>query len=387
MAFLFDERGDFGLGVVYPPAEEIDGLLVVLIENLTDDGLIVRIADGGRGGTDPFLCLVLDAEIGEIGIGLAIGYGAEVGVRLVFPAVLKLFGDAATALGEAGIADVIVVHEDLSVGGLDGFLYFGLGGAGDALIALAMVVGTDIEELVVFAVVPADNLGIGGDHLAGCGELFLVEVLAFLDLGEEPATRDDGVRLEELDGRVGVHLGGDDADEVFLDGEDIDGGDLVVVDDEFEDAAEALGFLAFPMEMDADGDVFEREAGFIVNGGEDEFGVRVAVPLDVLLVEGDLLGAVDGLSLTEVGGVQRDAHLAGADDTYAHFWLFHISWFLFVVLFYTVCFTLFLFHTVFYLTQNTGEDIRMEPCLFLPDHVFNKRNRSCHNSNNASHYL
>ena len=82
----------------------------------------------------------------------------EVGFRRVFPTVLELLSLTAAALREACIADIAIVGENLSAGLMDGLCHMRTGGFGDALIALTVVVGTDIEDRVVFAIVPADDL-------------------------------------------------------------------------------------------------------------------------------------------------------------------------------------------------------------------------------------
>ena len=59
---------------------------------------------------------------------------------------------------EAGVANLVVIEEHLATRLADGLLDMGTGGLGDALITLAVVVGADIEDGMVFAVVPADEL-------------------------------------------------------------------------------------------------------------------------------------------------------------------------------------------------------------------------------------
>ena len=103
---------------------------------------------------------------------------------------------------ETGIADLVAIGEHLSASLADGLLDMRTRGLGDALITLAVVVGADIEDGMVFAVVPADELIV----LTGEGEeavgAFLM-LLALLHLGEEPRTGNDGMGLEELGRRGG----------------------------------------------------------------------------------------------------------------------------------------------------------------------------------------
>ena len=283
-----DELGEGLTGVGHRPTVEVGGLLVVVVEHLREDLLVVGIAVG-----------VVERD--------------EVGLGRVFPAVLELFGLAATAFVEAGIADLSVVGEHLSAGLGDGLCHMGVAGLGDALIALAVVVGTDVEDGMVFAVVPADDLIIFLDE----GEEAVVAVLvtlALLHLCQEPGTGDDGVGLEELDGGGGGHLAGDDAGEITFDGQLVDGYDLIGLDHDMEGAFELFGLLALPVEVDADGDVVEAERGLGLLGGESEVAVLGAAPHDATLVERYRLGAGDGLALGKIGAVELEGDLLGGDD-------------------------------------------------------------------------
>ena len=70
---------------------------------------------------------------------------------------MEFLGDTAAALGEPGIADFLAIHQNLSLGLADSFCHMRRSLLGDALVALAVVVGADIKDGVVFAVVPADE--------------------------------------------------------------------------------------------------------------------------------------------------------------------------------------------------------------------------------------
>ena len=76
----------------------------------------------------------------------------------VFPTILELLSLTSTTFREAGIADLIIIGEDLSTGGADGLYHMGVAGLGDTLITLTMIIGTDIEDGVILPVVPADDL-------------------------------------------------------------------------------------------------------------------------------------------------------------------------------------------------------------------------------------
>ena len=93
-------------------------------------------------------------------------------------------------MGETGpfVADGLKNPGDqqLSAGGSYCFGHGGTGCFGYSLVALAMVIGANIEYGMIFAVVPADVFGIGFDK----GEkafVFVTQGLAFLYLGKQPA--------------------------------------------------------------------------------------------------------------------------------------------------------------------------------------------------------
>ena len=78
----------------------------------------------------------------------------------VFPAILEFFESSATAFGEAGIAYFLIGHEYLTTGSGNGLLHYFGGSARDALVALAMVVGADIEAGMGVTFIPFDKLRV-----------------------------------------------------------------------------------------------------------------------------------------------------------------------------------------------------------------------------------
>ena len=80
-----------------------------------------------------------------------------------------------------------------------------------------MVIGTDIEDGMVVAVVPADELIVFLDEREEVVGTILV-LAAFLYLGQQPRTADDGMGLEEFGRGSGRHLAGDDAGQITLNG-------------------------------------------------------------------------------------------------------------------------------------------------------------------------
>ena len=119
--------------VFHLPTVEVGRLLVEVVEHLREDMLVAGVA-------------VRIVETHKIRLGC------------VFPAILEFLRFPATAFREAGVADLIIIGEDLSTGGADGLHHMGVAGLGDTLITLTMVIGTDIEDGVILPVVPADDL-------------------------------------------------------------------------------------------------------------------------------------------------------------------------------------------------------------------------------------
>lgn len=84
-----DERGQFGEGVFDGPTVEIDSLPVVAIEDLRENTSVTSVAIG-------------------------VSHCDEIRMVSVVPTTLVLFKNTTTALGEAGIANGVVVGEDLA---------------------------------------------------------------------------------------------------------------------------------------------------------------------------------------------------------------------------------------------------------------------------------
>ena len=133
--------------------------------------------------------------VGSITIGIL--NTDEVRLGRVLPAILEFLSDASATLVETGIADVTVVSENLSACQADGFLHMLVARMADALIALAMVIGTHIEDRMVFAVVSTDELVILLDKREETVIAILV-LAALLHLGQQPRAADDGMSLEKL---------------------------------------------------------------------------------------------------------------------------------------------------------------------------------------------
>ena len=170
--FAADEFGELLLREFHLPTVEIGRLLIEVVEHLRENLFIRRVTPG-----------VVDAD--------------EVGLGRVFPAILELLSLATTALVETGVADLVAIGQYLSAGFEDSLFDMGTGGLGDALITLAVVVGTDIEDGVILTIVPADEFIIlSREREEAIGTLLMF--LALGHLGKEPRTRDDRMGLEEL---------------------------------------------------------------------------------------------------------------------------------------------------------------------------------------------
>ena len=103
---------------------------------------------------------------------------------------------------------------------------------GDALVALAVVVGTDVEDGVILAVVPANEFVVLFHEREERVAASILQLASLLNLGQQPRTADDGVGLQQFERRRGRHLAGDDAGQVALDRQFVDGCDAVAFYDE-----------------------------------------------------------------------------------------------------------------------------------------------------------
>ena len=67
--------------------------------------------------------------------------------------------------------------------------------------------------------------------------------------------------LQQFQRGGGTHFAGDDARQVVFHADDVDGGQVVVLDDDAQGALETLIFFALPVEVDADGNAVQLERG------------------------------------------------------------------------------------------------------------------------------
>ena len=245
-----------------------------------------------------------------VGIAVGIVETHEIGLGCILPTILELLGIATTTLMETGVADVAIVGKNLTSSLGDGFSHVGVAGIGDALVTLAMVVGTDIKDGVVFTIVPANDLIVFLDKREETvGSVFVTT--AFFHLGEYPGARDDRMGLKELKGCRGRHLAGDDTHEVSLERQFVDGNNLIGFDHDVQCAFEGLFLLALPMEVHTNGNIVERERGFGGLWGEGEVTVLRASPHDASLAELYCLRTCDGFTLGHIVAIKHEGDLLG----------------------------------------------------------------------------
>ena len=108
-----------------------------------------------------------------------------------------------------------------------------------------MVIGAEVEPLVVLAVLPADQLVGGVTHH---GRVPFADLVALVQLGQQPRTGYHGVRLEKLKTRRRGHLGSDDALQIILNANDIYGNYAPLAGNQLQIAGETLVLISFPVE-------------------------------------------------------------------------------------------------------------------------------------------
>ena len=157
----------------HSPTIKIFWLLVVIVENCAEESLVVGVA---IRTVDRF----------------------EIVVMHRLPTTFKHFGPSATTFWKPCIANFAVVSKKQSTCSLHSSLYVWIVGSRKTLIALAMVVGTDIKKSVSLAVVPSADLIVGNNWLT---------LRSFTrDLSHQPTARNNGVGFEQLNRTIATHL-------------------------------------------------------------------------------------------------------------------------------------------------------------------------------------
>ena len=218
---------------------EVAGLEVVVVEHLGEYLRILAVAPG-----------VLDA--------------AQVGVVPVLPASAVEFRAAAAAFRVAGVADFASVSEHLAPGLVYGLAHGIPDSHREALVALAVVVGAHVEAFV----------RQGRLRRVRSGET----APPVVNPERKPAAGDHRMGLEQLKRGAGLHLGGDDAEQVVLHPDAVHGGEHVVLHYELQAAGELERALLLPVEVLAYHHVMKYEGGL---GEQGRARDRVEVELVV----------------------------------------------------------------------------------------------------------
>ena len=179
-----------------------------------------------------------------------------------------------------------------------------------------MVVGTDVEEGVILTIIPTYKGGLGRLGRLGRLGVFCAYSLS-PELSKEPTARHYGRGLQKLEGGGGAHLAADDADQIVLDRQLVDGHQAAGIDDDAQRAAEGLHLLALPVEAEADGDIGEGKRGALGLREEKELIVQRAVPHDTAIHTFCHLRPSDRLRPELIGAVENKVQLAGGEDTHS----------------------------------------------------------------------
>ena len=113
-----------------------------------------------RIGQNPLLGLCFVGQVGHVGFR-GIPQGNKIRFAQVFPAILIFFHHAAAAFRKTCVANLIVIEQHFAKGFIHSLHHMRIRFFRNALITLAMVVGTHIEKCVILAVIPPNMLRFG----------------------------------------------------------------------------------------------------------------------------------------------------------------------------------------------------------------------------------
>ena len=223
----------------------------------------------------------------------------------IVPAVTELIGASATTLTEARIAHLVVIGEHQTACLAHSITHGGVLDAADALIALAMVIGTNVEERVLLPVIPAHQAG--GCLLDGRCLGYSVCLAAAAHLCEKPTAAHYGRCLEVLQGACGFHFAADDTGEIVLHQRVVDGEQSILIHYQTQVAAEGLRLTALPVEGLADGHICQTEGGLRTLGYKGKRSVERTIPThtSVHALHGLLAGHLP--SLGHEGAIETEA--------------------------------------------------------------------------------
>ena len=191
-----------------------------------------------------------------------------------------------------------------------------------------MVIGTDIEDGMVFAVIPANELIVLLDEREET--VFpLTTLLSPTHLCQKPRTADNGMGFQQFETCRGLHLAGDDRCQILLNRQLVDGSNLVRLHHQSQCAQEDLRLFTFPVEIHPDGHIEERERGIGMLRCEGQRAILVAVPQDATLREFHRLLTLYCLAFGSIGTIQCKMNLLTTDDTHLDIGLLAFGfWFL-----------------------------------------------------------
>jgi len=150
------------------------------------------------------------------------------------------------------IADTAVVCQQYAARPADGLENACVYPVRDPLVTLAVIIGADIEQLMILPVIPADDLTVAFGAFRFLVD-FSARVFSALEHRQEPAPRCNRMRLQEFQRRFIVHLRRHDAFEIHLQRQFVDCRDPAVGGgQERQIALKCLFFFLFPVEVDAD---------------------------------------------------------------------------------------------------------------------------------------
>ena len=167
----------------------------------------MSVAECFRRAANPFFGILLDCEVGNFAVVVVVADRLKIVLVLVLPAIFKLLAYASAALAETCVANLQSFLQNLPLCGFYSLYNRLVVCLCYALVALAMVIGADIKNRVVFAVVPFDVFSFGlGKREESAVFLFLLILIALLDLCKQPTARDYGVSLQKFESRCCLHF-------------------------------------------------------------------------------------------------------------------------------------------------------------------------------------
>lgn len=130
------------------------------------------------------------------------------------------------------------------------------------------------------------------------------------------------MRLQQFKRGCRAHFRRNDAEQIFLDGKDVDGRQLVAFHDDAQRAAKRLVLLALPVEIDADGHVDKFKTAVLgIAGRKLHAVVKRAAPQHFSIAEGGFLYAFHGLTSEAVGCREDKPYRRAAHNAHFHLWL------------------------------------------------------------------